>query len=218
MQVFEAILFDVDGTLLDTSEFIFQAFEHSLERAGFPEKSREEMARLVGKPLDLCYELLTGVADVTELSAMHRAFQVEHVDLAKAYPGTRETLEALKKSGLRIGAVTTRARTSTLATLSLTGLATCLDHVVAFEDVENLKPHPEPILKTLDFLGSRPDVAVMVGDTDVDIAAGKNAGTLTIGVTYGFHGLDILKSYPDHIIDDIAAILPLVLPLFERQK
>ncbi|MDP2211114.1 MAG: HAD-IA family hydrolase [Candidatus Aquicultor sp.] len=218
MQVFEAILFDVDGTLLDTSEFIFQAFEYSLERAGFPKKSREEMSRLVGKPLDLCYEILTGVADVTELSAMHRAFQVEHIDLAQAYPGTRETLETLKESGLRIGAVTTRARASTLKTLSFTGLATYLDHVVAFEDVENLKPHPEPILKTLGVLNSRPAAAVMVGDTDVDIAAGRNAGTLTVGVTYGFHGLEILKSCPDHIIDDIAAILPLVLPLFEHQR
>jgi pyrophosphatase PpaX len=172
----------------------------------------------VGKPLNLCYEVLTGVEDVLELSDMHRAFQVEHTDLAQAYPGTRDTLETLKKSGLRIGAVTTRARTSTLATLSLTGLATYLDHVVAFEDVENLKPHPEPILKTLAFLNSHPDAAVMVGDTDVDIAAGRNAGTLTVGVTYGFHGLEILKSCPDHIIDDIAAILPLVLPLFEHQR
>ncbi|MBS3909966.1 MAG: HAD-IA family hydrolase [Actinobacteria bacterium] len=218
MQVFEVILFDVDGTLLDTSEFIFQAFEHTLEHAGFPEKSREEIARLVGKPLDLCYEILTGVEDVSGLSAMHRAFQVEHIDLARAYPGTRDTLEALKRSGLKIGAVTTRARTSTLATLSLTGLATYFDHVVAFEDVENLKPHPEPILKTLAFLNSQPDAAVMVGDTDVDIAAGRNAGTLTVGVTYGFHGLEILRSCPDHIIDDIAAVLPLVLPLFEHQR
>ncbi|MDI6815749.1 MAG: HAD-IA family hydrolase [Actinomycetota bacterium] len=218
MQAFKAILFDVDGTLLDTSEFIFQAFEYALERAGFPEKSREEMARLVGKPLDLCYKVLTGVEDVLDLSAMHRAFQIEHIDLAQAYPGARETLETLKESGLRIGVVTTRARASTLATLSLTGLATYLDHVVAFEDVENSKPHPEPILKTLDVLDSHPDAAVMVGDTDVDIAAGKSAGTLTIGVTYGFHGLEILKSCPDHIIDDIAAILPLVLPLFEHQR
>lgn len=218
MQAFEAILFDVDGTLLDTSEFIFQAFEYSLEHAGFPKKNREEMARLVGKPLDLCYQVLTGVADVTGLSAMHRAFQVEHIELAKAYTGTRETLETLKESGLRIGAVTTRARASTLETLSITGLSTYLDHVVAFEDVDNLKPHPEPILRTLTYLNSHPDAAVMVGDTDVDIAAGRSAGTLTVGVTYGFHGLEILKSCPDHIIDDIAAILPLVLPLFERQK
>ena len=211
-------MFDVDGTLLDTSEFIFQAFEYSLERAGFPKKNREEIARLVGKPLDLCYQVLTGVADVAELSAMHRAFQVEHIELAKAYAGTMETLATLKESGMRIGVVTTRARASTLETLRATGLATYLDHVVAFEDVDNLKPHPEPILKTLSYLNSHPDAAVMVGDTDVDIAAGRNAGTLTVGVTYGFHGLEILKSCPDHIIDDIAAILPLVLPLFEHQR
>lgn len=212
MHVFKAVLFDVDGTLLDTTEFIFQAFEFVLNRYGYPHKSRKEFARLVGKPLDYNYSVLAPGSDVELLSRTHREFQLEHLYLAKTYPTTVETLEVLREANLKIAAVTTRARISTVETLELCDIAKYMDYVIAFEDVINVKPDPEPIFKTLDYLGIKPHNAIMAGDSDVDIIAGKNAGTKTIGATYGFHGTRIANSNPDYLIDRIEEVIPLVVP------
>ncbi len=210
MQEFKAALFDVDGTLLDTSEFIFQAYEHTLSRYGLPPRNRSDIAGLIGKPLEFCYQILAPKADVKELSKAHRAFQAEHLGLSKPYQGANKTLETLKSAGFMIAAVTTRARLTAVKTLELAGLSIYIDYVVALEDVEYLKPHPEPLLKALDYLDVEPKHSVMTGDTDVDILAGKNAGTTTIGVTYGFHGSGIASSHPDYIIDSIEEIIPIV--------
>ncbi|MDI6716724.1 MAG: HAD-IA family hydrolase [Actinomycetota bacterium] len=211
MRKFKAALFDLDGTLLDTSEFIFQAFENTLSSHGIQPPSRHEISKLVGKPLEYCYKLLSGLANVDELCVEHRLFQANHLKLAKTYPGTGEVLQALKSADLKIATVTTRQRETSLRTLEITNLISYMDYVVALEDVENLKPHPEPVLKALNFLNVEPEGAVMVGDTDVDILAGKNAGTITVGATYGFRGMQIKDSDPDFIIDDIKEIIPLIL-------
>jgi pyrophosphatase PpaX len=212
MYEFKAILFDVDGTLLDTTEFIFQAFEHVLNKFGYPSKSRTEFARLIGRPLDYNYSVLAPGSDIESLSKAHRDFQLEHLDLAKAYPSTEATLNTIREAGLKIAAVTTRSRLSTLETLKLCDIDKYMDYVVAFEDVVNVKPHPEPIYKALKYLEIDPENSVMAGDSDADILAGKNAGTLTVGVTYGFHGMRIAESDPDFLIDNISEIVPLVLP------
>jgi len=217
MRILKATLFDIDGTLLDTSEFIFQAYEHTLDKYGYPQKSREEIAMLIGKSLEVCYKMLTGIDDVQELSEAHREFQLGHLHLSKAYPKTHNTLETLRSAGIKIAAITTRSKASALKTLELAGLCKYMDYTIALEDVENLKPHPEPLIKTLNYLGVLPENAAMIGDTDVDILAGKNAGTVTVGVTYGFHGRRIIESDPDHVVDDIAEIIPLVLPSLARK-
>ena len=213
MPLFKAVLFDIDGTLLDTSEFIFQAYEHTLGAHGLSQAGRTGIASLIGKPLDTCYRMLTGLNDVTELCASHRAFQMAHLDLALAYPGARTTLEMLAAAGVRIAAITTRSGATATTTLELTGIAPYVEYVVALEDVEHLKPHPEPLYKALDYLAVGPEHAAMVGDTDVDVLAGKNAGATTVGVTYGFHGKRIADSEPDYLIDDIRELAPIVLAL-----
>jgi len=212
MHVFKAVLFDVDGTLLDTAEFIFQAFEFALDKYGYPPKSRNEFSKLIGKPLDYNYSVLAPGSDVELLSKTHRDFQLSHLDLAKAYPSTIETLEELRAANLRIAAVTTRSRMSTIETLKLCKLSQYMDYVVAYEDVINAKPDPEPVCKALNYLGIEPFNAVMAGDSDADVMAGKNAGTTTIGATYGFHGARIADSNPDYLINSINEVIPLVIP------
>lgn len=215
MQEFKAALFDIDGTLLDTSEFIFQAYEYTLKKFGLAPRTRSEVAALIGKPLETCYELLApdvGIKAIPELAKTHRFFQGKHLDLSKPYPGTAETLAALKGAGIKIAAVTTRQRSSSVKTMALAGISRFIDFVVALEDVTHLKPDPEPVLKALAYLNVQPVDAIMTGDSDVDIFAGKNAGTATVGVTYGFHGKRIADCNPDYIIDSIEEIVPVILP------
>lgn len=218
MQIFKAVLFDIDGTLLDTSEFIFQAYEHTLATFGYPQSGRSDISKLIGKSLESCYRALTGSDEVENLCEAHRRFQAEHLDLSRPYPKAPDTLRALTDAGIKLAAVTTRARETSIKTLKLAGLLGYLDYVVALEDVENLKPHPEPLLRALGHLEVAPEEAAMVGDTDVDILAGRSAGLVTIGVTYGFHGTSIVQSNPDYTVDDIDEVLPLLLPLLGSRR
>jgi pyrophosphatase PpaX len=202
-----AILFDVDGTLLDTFEFIYQAFEHALEDHGFPAMSRHEIARHMGGPLEECYTGLVPDCDPAVMVEAHRLFQANNIDLASLFPGTLEVLDHLKLRGLKLAAVTTRSIRSSIRSMEATGTADYFDIILSAEDVENHKPHPEPLLKALAAIGERPEHAVMIGDTYADIGAGKACGTLTIAALYGFGGPSLLESQPDIAINDVRELL-----------
>lgn len=211
MRRIEAILFDVDGTLLDTTEFIYQAYEHTFKYYGIPSPTRRELEATIGKPLEECYQLLSPNADTNQLCETHRTFQAENLSLCIPFPNTRSTLTELKKAGLKIAAVTTRSKRTSVDTLRVANLLNLIDAIISREDVENLKPHPEPLLKALEQLKIKPENSIMVGDTDIDIKAGKNAGTKTIGASYGFQGKKIIDSNPDYVVNNIAEIVPLIL-------
>ena len=210
MGSYAAVLFDVDGTLLDSGEYIFRAFEHVIEQRRFPARSRAELAAVVGMSLKECYRVLTPSDDLDTLCDEHRSFQRSRLEPPGLFKNTLPTLQALSRLGVRMAAVTNRSRTSSVATLQHTGIAGFFGAIVSAEDVALLKPHAEPVLKALEALGIPPAQAVMVGDTDADIGAGRNAGTLTVGVTYGFHGEKVREYHPDCVISDIAELLPLM--------
>ncbi len=164
---------------------------------------------MVGRPLEECYAELAPGCDVGLMCTAHRAFQVEHPHLSHAYPGIVEMLAALAEAGVRLGAITNR-RLTARQTLVQAGLDRFLTVVLDGDDVQNHKPHPEPVLKALAEFRIEPTAAVMVGDAPVDILAGRNAGARTIGVTYGFHGALIADSQPDFIAAnpaDLGALL-----------
>lgn len=206
----KAVLFDVDGTLLDTHEYIYQAFEHSLNKH-HKLLTRKEIKKIMGKPLEECYKILTELDDVTELADSHREFQTVNYHLSKPFPHTVKTLEKLQSKGILLAAITTRARESAKKTLETASILKYFNYFVGFEDVSRPKPDAEPLLKALNFLNVDPKDAIMVGDSEVDVYAGKNAGTKTVGVTYGFHGEHIAKTHPDYVIDDIGELLKIVL-------
>ena len=205
-----SVLFDVDGTLLDTNEYIYQAFEHTLNTYGAP-TSRETMKVHMGKLLHHMYEIFAPSHNAESLAQTHREFQEKNTYLATVFPHVIETLEKLRASNIKIAAVTTRSRESCIATLDHTGLHQLLDVVVTGDDVQKHKPDPEPLNKALAALGARASEAFMVGDTSIDVFAGKNAGVKTIAVTYGFHAETVANSNPDHVVASIREILPLVL-------
>jgi len=200
------ILFDVDGTLLDTTEYIYQAFEHSL-RKHHKLLKRDHIGTIMGKPLEECYHILTTKDDVSHLAQSHNDFQKENPHLSFAFPNALKTLQFLKEKKYNIAAVTTRRKNTAIETLEVSNILPLLDFVVTVDDVTHPKPNPEPIQKALDFFGVESSAAIMVGDSPDDVQAGKNAGTKTIGVTYGFHGEKIRNENPDYIIEAIDEVL-----------
>lgn len=209
----QAALFDVDGTLVDSREFVLGAMEHALRTHHLPVPSRTALAATIGPPLEKCYRKIAPPADIRTLCEVHRAWQRERIHLVVPFPNTRRTLETLKAAGVRLAAVTSRSRVSSLGSLDMAGLASFLEVTISAEDAPRTKPYPDPLLLALERLRVNASAAVMIGDTVADIEAGKAAGTKTIAALYGFAGPSLQNAPADHFIRDIAEVVPVILPM-----
>ncbi len=203
----DAVLFDIDGTLLNTFDFIYGAFEHAFEVHAIDALSRRDISQLMGGPLEEVYGTMAPKHDPAALAETHRNFQTNNLHLASLFPATLEVLEELKNRKLKIGAITTRSLRTSIRSLETTGIAHFFDVVISAEDVVRHKPDPEPILKGLAAMGISTADAVMVGDTAADILAGKNSGTRTVAALYGFGGESLLDLKPDYAIRDLKEFL-----------
>ena len=205
-----AVLFDIDGTLLNTFEFIYGSFEHALALHGYEPVTREHISATMGGPLTDCYRALVAGCDADILAESHRQFQADHLELVELFPSTIAVLDELKRRSMKLGAITSRSLRTSVKSMEVTGLVGYFDIILSAEDVINHKPHREPLDKAMAALGVSPHETVMVGDTTADIHAGKNAGTHTIAALYGFGGAGLVTTQPDVSIEELGEILELV--------
>lgn len=207
----DTLLFDLDGTLIDTNDLIISSFVHTLNQY-FPNKyTREDVLEFIGPPLiDTMQSLLPEKVD--EMIAVYRKFNHEmHDELVKEFDGVYDTIKTLSEKGFKLGIVTTKIRQTVEMGLKLTRLEPFFEAVVTLDDVTNAKPDPEPVEKALQLLGSTPERAIMIGDNHHDILAGKNAGAKTAGVAWSMKGKEYLQSYsPDYMLEHISDILDIV--------
>jgi pyrophosphatase PpaX len=205
------ILFDLDGTLIDTNELIISTFLHTLGKF-YPNKyKREDVLPFLGPTLHETFGAMD--ADrVEEMVTDYRKYNVENHDLmVKEFEGVFETIVALKEKGYKLAIVTTKREDVSLKGLRLTKLDQFFDVIVAYDHVKKVKPDPEPIMLALEKLGSTPEETLMVGDNFHDILAGKNAGTITAGVAWSIKGRDYIAKYePDYILENMADLLSLL--------
>lgn len=205
------LLFDLDGTLINTNELIIESFLHTLHSYYPDQYKREDVLPFIGPTL---YDTFNSInaEKVEEMVKVYRKFNHEQHDvLVKEYETVFETVKTLKEKGFKLGIVTTKIRATVNMGLTLTKLDQFFDVVVTLDDVENAKPHPEPVLKALEQLGSKPEEAIMVGDNHHDVEAGKNAGTLTAGVAWSIKGRDYISSHnPDYLLETMSDLLPIV--------
>lgn len=206
----KAILFDLDGTLLDTSEFIFQAYEHTLTTHGFETINREKLSPHIGRGLRVIYSMLAPSGDPRLLMETHDAFQSKNFHLVKSFPKALDVINKLKKMKLKVGIVTSR-RKNTKTTMESGGLnPKIFDVIITAEEVENLKPNPEGVILALKRLKVKPEEALFIGDASVDMEMAKNAKVKTVGLTWGFGGKSIYKAKPNYVIDKIEDLLSVV--------
>lgn len=205
------LLFDLDGTLINTNELIIESFLHTLHSYYPDQYKREDVLPFIGPTL---YDTFNSInpEKVEEMVKVYRKFNHEQHDvLVKEYETVFETVKTLKEKGFKLGIVTTKIRATVNMGLTLTKLDQFFDVVVTLDDVENAKPHPEPVLKALEQLGSKPEETIMVGDNHHDVEAGKNAGTKTAGVAWSIKGRDYISSHnPDYLLETMSDLLPIV--------
>lgn len=205
------VLFDLDGTLIDTNELIIQSFLHTLEKYYPGKYTREDILPFIGPPLSETFNALDP-SRAQEMIDTYRAFNhAQHDALIREFDTVYETIETLHKNGVRLGVVTTKIHQTAVMGLKKTRLEPFFDCVIGLDDVHHAKPDPEPIYKALDLLQSTPDEALMVGDNYHDILAGKNAGTKTAGVAWAIKGREYLQQYkPDFMLEKMSDLLAIV--------
>lgn len=211
MDGIKAILLDVDGTVLDSSEFIFQAAEYALAQSGYEPISRKKISEAMGLPFDDFFKAMLDRQDIDTavIQADFRIFQFEHLDLASAFPGAIDTLSALNKRGYRLAAITNRQRKTLLPTMDSSGLTPLFEVIVAPDDTPEVKPSPVHLETAFRALGISADQSVMVGDTDIDIQAGIAAQVKTVRALYGHYFNPETETKADFYIKDIKELLDL---------
>jgi len=208
---FDAALFDVDGTIINTGEYIFQAYKYTLELHLKQKVTWEGVIPVLGLPFKECYQILTNLEEVDYLMETHHQYQVQNSDSVKAYENTLKTLRKLKKAGVAIAAVTSHTGELLIRNLKIAGIDKYFKVIVTPTNVIKPKPNPESVLKALDILKIKPERSVFIGDSPADIKAGKAAGVTTIAALYGFHGEKLLESKPDFVVKDIKEIIPIII-------
>ncbi len=206
------MLFDLDGTIIDTNELIIQTFLQVLKGRVPGHFSSEHIIPHMGKPLADQFRLFTGRDDVDDLVAAYREYNLKmHDELVREFPYVKEVLEKLRAHGVRMGIVTTKMRQTTEKGLQLFGLDKYMETIVTIEDVTRPKPHPEPVLRALRSLGAVPEEAAMVGDSPCDIEAANSAGVTSIGAGWSLKGERALReARPDYIVRDMRELLQIV--------
>jgi len=206
------VLFDLDGTIIDTNELIIQSFLHTFAGLTPEPLTRDHIIPNMGRSLVDQMEFFSGRDKVDDLILKYRTYNIEkHDELVTEFPGVRETLGKLHAAGIKMGIVTSKVRITSEMGLKLCGLYDFFDTIVTVEDVAKPKPDPEGIRKALRELGSAADGALMVGDSHYDIEAAQNAGIPVAAVAWSLKGLEYLNRYsPTYIIDDIRELLPIV--------
>jgi len=171
------ILFDFDGTLVNTNDVILASWQHTYKHYLGHEVEQERITACFGEPLLVTMAREFPGVDPQDAADVYRQFQLKHADImVKIFPGIRELLAALKEAGYVLGIVTSRTRSSALRYLDMFGIGTYFDNLVTCDDTTAHKPDPEPILLALEKLGADADEAIMIGDSPFDIKCANNAG------------------------------------------
>jgi pyrophosphatase PpaX len=208
----DTVLFDLDGTIVDTNELIIQAFLYALEGKTPEPLTREFLSMNMGRPLIEQMKRFTGQDDVDDVIATYREFHVRrHDELVSDFPHVQEVLTELHAQGIRMGVVTSKVRKTTDMSLKLYGLDKLMSVIVTIDDVENAKPHAEPVVKALGALAADPARTLMVGDSSYDILSGQAAGVRTAGVAWSLKGAEFLSGFkPDYMLHDMRELLDIV--------
>jgi phosphoglycolate phosphatase len=210
----DAALVDLDGTLVDTVGDFEVALRLALSDLGLPTVGRDFISRTVGKGTEhLLARTLAEVGAAAErYEALHARYQQHYLAIngqhSAVFPGAIEGLQALRAAGLRLVCLTNKPTAFARPLLAQKGLVGHFDHVFGGDAFAHKKPHPMPLLKACEALGTAPARTLMVGDSSNDAAAARAAGCPVVLVSYGYnHGEPVANAAPDAIVDRIDALL-----------
>jgi pyrophosphatase PpaX len=211
---FDTIIFDFDGTLVDTNEAILESWQYAARELLGHEFSYGELKATLGEPILLSVASLFPDQDPDLVVKTYRVFHHAHFEeMIKLFPGVYEMLDTLQSESYKLGLVTNRMRRTAEIGLRQFDLLKYFDGVVTVGEAPKDKPAPEHIWFALDKLGSRPDRAILVGDSQNDIIGGHNAGLLSVRVGWAVatdDGYGDQAAKPDYSIETPSELLTIL--------
>jgi HAD superfamily hydrolase (TIGR01509 family) len=213
-QPIEAVVFDWDGTLMDSKASIVDSYHEVTEKLfgkRFPVEQEDVDHIIQLRGLDAFAIIADGDEQLAERVAeeFHAAYK-KNQERAEAFPGTLETIRELHDRGVKIGIATSKARARLTLDAARSGIDEFIDASVTGDEVKAAKPDPESVINAIAALGVDPSRAIYVGDGPNDILAGRGAGATAVGVSYGFHPDEMREAGPDHVIEHPSELLALV--------
>jgi pyrophosphatase PpaX len=208
-----AILFDLDGTLIDSIELILGSARHAFTGFAGKAPTDEEWRAGIGRRLQtVLREYAPDDAEAERLFQRYRAYQLEHHDrLIRAYDGIVELVELLASTGHPMALVTSKSDWMAEKALVHVGLDRLIPTIVGCDTCVNHKPHPEPVERALALLGVAAADALFVGDSPHDVESGRAAGVTTVGVAWGaFSAAELTASGADVVIDRVEKLRSVV--------
>jgi pyrophosphatase PpaX len=206
---FPVVLFDLDGTVVDSGAIILASMRHATREVLGEEYTDEDLMKAVGGP-GLEAQMAAFAPDrVDELVRVYRAHNEPLHDELEACEGMADVLLRLRDEGRRLGIVTAKRRSTVELAFASVPVAHLFEAVVGGDETERHKPHPEPLLLAAERMGADPGETAYVGDSPFDIRAAKAAGMHAIGVTWGrIHDRERLEAEePDAVVDRAEELL-----------
>lgn len=207
------IVFDLDGTLIQSDKTIYHSALSALNELNIPYDFTEtEFNSVIGHHFkDMFSSLRLGIKDLDEFINVYKSYYYKFIDLSVFYPNVIEVLETLKKQNYKIALLTTKMQDQADRILSHFEIDKYFDLIMGRRKDIGHKPSPEPLQIICNELKTKPGNTIIVGDTDMDIQCGKNAGAFTCAVTFGYRNRDQLeKEEPDYIIDNMENLLTIL--------
>jgi pyrophosphatase PpaX len=207
---FRTVLFDLDGTLIDSGEMILASFRHATRTVLEREIPDEELVAATGGATIQDQMRAFDRDRVEELVRAYREHNEPLHDELAAFDGVEELLARLVREGRRLGVVTSKRRKTVELAFRVLPIEPFFDAIVTADQVRRHKPDPEPVLVALERLGAAPDESAFVGDSPFDVGAGKAAGVFTVAVSWGgIHpeerllaaGADVIVHSPRELLD-----------------
>ena len=211
----KAVLFDLDGTLLDTNELIYNSFEKTFKDLLGLSLKKEDIIKFFGIPLRDAFVPYFKEDEVDKIDNSIRYYRELnegiHDTMCFAFDGVKEMLDGLKERGIKIGIVTSKREDLAIRGMKIAGIYDYMDVIITPEKTTLHKPNGEPAEEACNILGIEPKEAIMVGDSSYDILCGNSAGCKTCAVEYSIIDIEKLKeANPDYIIKKPIEILEIL--------
>ncbi|MGI6721442.1 MAG: HAD family hydrolase [Anaerovoracaceae bacterium] len=208
------VLFDFDGTIMDTNDLIYNSWQYAFNQLTGKDGDREAILETFGEPLIMSMENMFPDVPPERSVAVYREYQYAHFEEEiRLFPGMKDLLVRVKHRGYKTALVTSRLRPTTKRGMAKYGLAPFFDTMVTVEDCSRHKPDPQPVEIALDRLESEPQQSIMLGDSVHDLGSARNAGVefVMVGWAQAFGAqAEATDLKPDHVIQKADELLDLI--------
>ena len=216
----KGVLFDLDGTLVNTTPLILESFRHTFKQFGMVVPSDSELVAGFGLPMRTAVTAYMPDEMADEFCDAYRAYQrTRHDELIEGIDGVAETLSALKRSGIKMAVVTSKKRPAAIRDLGCYDLVKYFDIIIACDDCAENKPLPGPSMMALKRLGLTGVDCLAVGDSPYDLQSARAAGCQTAAVRYTSFDWNFIlnEGKPDYVLNKMTDLLTLIDTLNKQE-